>query len=430
MPLKYFAYGSNMSPRVIAHVCPSQRLLGPARLDDHRLAFTRKSTKWDGGVADISPAQGMTVWGVLYEIDESDLAALDEKEGYGRAYTRTHVNVLLESSEPCLATTYAVIRKESREIAPSPAYLTALIDGASSRRLPVIYVAFLRSLAAEEPHSFREGFLAQKTGWRLQAKGMNLVKVSKSVAESLGLGRMAVVVHGGKACLAKVAYLDSLDHHTCHLDQSIRDVLGMPGRESYGYSVSLHPLKGRMRGVPLVSPRSLVLSLMRPSKFDSEKNICVLHPKQIDLLGLREGEYVEIFGAMSDADGDYRIHKYTSRVFSGSADTILRGRERISYPRVDEAYVDLDGRLRLGIPTGATEVPVVVRPSVSRLIAGRALYYGIALFLSMDGVLALIQQIEPLLGISRVVSLCLAVLIAVLATLVFCIADIRGRVQY
>ena len=38
MTVTYFAYGSNMAPNVMARLCPRHRCLGPARLDDHRLA--------------------------------------------------------------------------------------------------------------------------------------------------------------------------------------------------------------------------------------------------------------------------------------------------------------------------------------------------------------------------------------------------------
>jgi hypothetical protein len=41
----YFAYASNMAPNVITQLCPRHSYLGVAYLADHRLAFTRRSTK-------------------------------------------------------------------------------------------------------------------------------------------------------------------------------------------------------------------------------------------------------------------------------------------------------------------------------------------------------------------------------------------------
>ena len=81
-PVSYFAYASNMASEVIARLSPRHRYLGVACLADYRLAFTRRSVKGGTGVADIVWAPGEQVWGVLYEIAEDELAAIDREEGY------------------------------------------------------------------------------------------------------------------------------------------------------------------------------------------------------------------------------------------------------------------------------------------------------------------------------------------------------------
>ena len=125
MAVRYFAYGSNMSPKVIENVCPSYKFIARACLIDHRLAFTRRSVRWEAGVADIVFAPGMTVWGILFEIDDADLASLDKKEAYGRAYDRITVQVDTkdhsESDRHKIdAITYQVISPEQFEIRLSP----------------------------------------------------------------------------------------------------------------------------------------------------------------------------------------------------------------------------------------------------------------------------------------------------------------------
>ncbi|RLG57648.1 MAG: hypothetical protein DRN95_05350, partial [Candidatus Hydrothermarchaeota archaeon] len=52
-----------------------------AILENYKLAFTRKSKNRKCGVADIVESQEDKVYGVLYEIKESDLQKLDCKEG-------------------------------------------------------------------------------------------------------------------------------------------------------------------------------------------------------------------------------------------------------------------------------------------------------------------------------------------------------------
>lgn len=88
MRTPYFAYGSNMDEQDMRRRCPGSRPLGSARLDGHRLAFTRRSIRSATGVADVLPTPGHTVWGALYELDEDEFEVLDRKEGVGWAYVR------------------------------------------------------------------------------------------------------------------------------------------------------------------------------------------------------------------------------------------------------------------------------------------------------------------------------------------------------
>jgi gamma-glutamylcyclotransferase len=147
MTVKYFAYGSNMSPTVMSANCRRHRFLGVARLADHRLMFNRRSVRTGTGVADVVPAKGISVWGALYEVDEDDLSAIDRKEGYDWAYTRAPLAVqLYDQGSEHVALTYTVRRKEPTEVCPSPEYLDGLIDAARELGLPEGYLRFLERL--------------------------------------------------------------------------------------------------------------------------------------------------------------------------------------------------------------------------------------------------------------------------------------------
>jgi gamma-glutamylcyclotransferase (GGCT)/AIG2-like uncharacterized protein YtfP len=147
----YFAYGANMAEGVMGAFCPGHRLLGRAELPDHRLAFSRRSVRTGTGVADVVPASGRSVWGVLYEVDDSDLDALDRKEGNGWAYDRSEVAVRAAGREPGVsAVTYCVREREAAEVTPSRAYVEGLIQAARDRGLPATYVA---ELEARRPQS-------------------------------------------------------------------------------------------------------------------------------------------------------------------------------------------------------------------------------------------------------------------------------------
>jgi gamma-glutamylcyclotransferase (GGCT)/AIG2-like uncharacterized protein YtfP len=148
MAVRYFAYGSNMAQDVIASHCPGHRFVGKAELPEYRLAFTRRSVRTGTGVADVVPATGHSVWGVLYELDEAGLLAIDQKEGNGSNYQRTMVRVRPEGREPYAdVLTYAVIDPLDSEVQPSSGYLDGVVAAARARGLPHEYVVALADLA-------------------------------------------------------------------------------------------------------------------------------------------------------------------------------------------------------------------------------------------------------------------------------------------
>jgi hypothetical protein len=437
--LGYFAYGSNMSLDVLRHESDEGRFVGPARLADYRLGFTRDSKTWQAGAADIVSAPGMCVWGALYELNPDFVAnTLDPKEGAGFAYTRAEVEVEVGSGRRT-ALTYEVIDKKLPELRPTDAYLQQLIDGAEACRLPANYRSFLRSLQDEAPDAFRDGFAALPTTSRRQAEGTGLLRVAPEVAERLKLGRLAAVQRGKSVCLANVRRVPGLASDACELDQNIRHVLGIVGYETYGATVTLQPVVApRFRFVrPLIRPRVLFLRLQMPRWMDSEKNICVLHENNIRLLGLSEGDYVDVFyaadagrGEATDGVASYRIGSESFRVFSGSADDQPRGDEQIPYPQIDELYLDADGRARIGVPPRVVGVPVIVAADVGRLFSGRLLFYGATVFLAGAALWPLVEVATRRLGWSATIALVLTVVLSLGLTAVFTVFDIRGRVRY
>jgi gamma-glutamylcyclotransferase (GGCT)/AIG2-like uncharacterized protein YtfP len=141
----YFAYGSNMERVQMKRLCPGGRFVSTAKLKDYELAFTKMSTSWGGGVADLRPAKGKVVEGVLWEITDNDLKALDDYEGYPSAYIRRSVAVEKPSGEKVTAIAYFVA-KPVREYVPSKRYMSALIQGAEEHDLSPEYIAFLEGV--------------------------------------------------------------------------------------------------------------------------------------------------------------------------------------------------------------------------------------------------------------------------------------------
>jgi gamma-glutamylcyclotransferase (GGCT)/AIG2-like uncharacterized protein YtfP len=145
-PVRYFAYGSNMSAAVISAVSPAHRFLGAAQLRGHRLAFTRRSIRTGSGVADMVADPVAEIWGALYELPHEEVEGLDRKEGVGFAYERRAVLVHTADGQALEAFAYTVAAKEPLEVSPSPDYLGAIIAAGRERGLPEPYLRSLRAL--------------------------------------------------------------------------------------------------------------------------------------------------------------------------------------------------------------------------------------------------------------------------------------------
>jgi gamma-glutamylcyclotransferase (GGCT)/AIG2-like uncharacterized protein YtfP len=137
----YFAYGANLEPRRFRRRCPGVTAIGRARLPGHRLAFTRYSRPERGGVADIVADADAEVWGVLWEMDERCVAALDDFEGVPQAYRRESVRVIDDGGAEHEAMAYVANRTGS--FPPSSQYLSVIVAGARAHGLPEAYVAAL-----------------------------------------------------------------------------------------------------------------------------------------------------------------------------------------------------------------------------------------------------------------------------------------------
>jgi gamma-glutamylcyclotransferase (GGCT)/AIG2-like uncharacterized protein YtfP len=71
---------------------PSVSFYGRAKLENHRLDFTRKSINRNCGVADIVENNNYDVWGAIFRFDEHDLGNLDrcEEKTWGSGFTSSH----------------------------------------------------------------------------------------------------------------------------------------------------------------------------------------------------------------------------------------------------------------------------------------------------------------------------------------------------
>lgn len=150
----YFAYGSNMSSERLRARTPSAISLGRARLPGYTLCW-HKLGRDGSGKCDIEPsdAPGTTVWGVLYEINNTDKDSLDAVEGLGVGYNEHTVRVETDAVVREAVTYQARPDKIDSALRPLDWYKAHVLRGATEHGLPDEYVRRIATVAVGEPAS-------------------------------------------------------------------------------------------------------------------------------------------------------------------------------------------------------------------------------------------------------------------------------------
>ena len=147
MLIWYFAYGSNMDKQRLIErgVSFTEEIHGI--LKGWRLCFNKLASNSDGreGYANIEPASGELVEGIMYHIPEENLKCLDRYEGFPNHYLKVGLTVECPpNGKDIEAVIYIANPKQLRGgLFPNRDYLNHLIAG--ERLLSGPYMQFLRS---------------------------------------------------------------------------------------------------------------------------------------------------------------------------------------------------------------------------------------------------------------------------------------------
>jgi gamma-glutamylcyclotransferase len=149
----YFAYGANMSADVLARRMRRDSVAFQRRravLADHRLVFDKvSSTDPAVGYANVLPATGHRVEGILNEFDEHGLAQLDAIELVPHHYRRLQMTVRDDNGLMVSAHVYMANTPWIRQgLRPLRSYLEIMLAGADL--LSPDYVASLRSVRCQD----------------------------------------------------------------------------------------------------------------------------------------------------------------------------------------------------------------------------------------------------------------------------------------
>ncbi|XP_025268249.1 gamma-glutamylcyclotransferase-like [Camponotus floridanus] len=159
----YFAYGSNLLAKRIHLSNPTAVVKDIGYIKNFRLDFQRYSTRWHGASATIVETENSVVWGVIWELDRSNLSTLDYQEGVqDNIYRVLSVNVETPNGTilNCRVYQQCTNPKEymklvdlSMDRRPSPLYLDTILKGAQENNLPTDYIELLKTI----PHNGYEG---------------------------------------------------------------------------------------------------------------------------------------------------------------------------------------------------------------------------------------------------------------------------------
>ncbi|MEW6351272.1 MAG: gamma-glutamylcyclotransferase family protein [Thermodesulfobacteriota bacterium] len=126
----------------------------PAQLDGYEIVWNYYSRRLAGGMVNIQPKTGSSVFGVLIEFEEQLLKAIDRKEGHPYFYARGDHRIpvaRLADGKAVPAWVYiAQANKGGRtDILPTRDYRKIILDGATEEKLPEAYLDTIRSWSTE-----------------------------------------------------------------------------------------------------------------------------------------------------------------------------------------------------------------------------------------------------------------------------------------
>ncbi|XP_011496903.1 PREDICTED: gamma-glutamylcyclotransferase-like [Ceratosolen solmsi marchali] len=151
----YFAYGSNMLTKRIHINNPTAVKKYVGTLKDYRLDFITFSKRWQGCAATIVPCPAFEVWGIVWEINISNMPDLDKQEGvHMNLYFAKNViiNTTIGENIECRVYQQLCLPEEylkpiflPPERQPSFIYLNTLIRGAKEHKINKDYIKYLES---------------------------------------------------------------------------------------------------------------------------------------------------------------------------------------------------------------------------------------------------------------------------------------------
>lgn len=137
----YFAYGSNMVIEQMRRLCGRHcSALGKAELPNYEFGLDLR------GFANIRPSDGEKVCGVLWEVDQEALEALDKFEGVPSVFDRKKVAIVDDQGRNVEAWVYVEPVEQFGGDHPRMEYFNRVLSGARENNLPEEWITKIQHL--------------------------------------------------------------------------------------------------------------------------------------------------------------------------------------------------------------------------------------------------------------------------------------------
>jgi len=137
----YFAYGALLDPARLEQVAPGAKLVFVAHLPETRLTFPSPD-----GLPSVEPATGHTVWGGIFKVSGSQLAAITKAEAAEGRQARDDLRAVDRAGNKYDVVTF-VHPLTGTDYPPSAEYMGVVVAGARHWGLPTGWVVGLEEFA-------------------------------------------------------------------------------------------------------------------------------------------------------------------------------------------------------------------------------------------------------------------------------------------